>query len=136
MLMKRWVVCGLLLGGAAWAQPAAPTLVHPDELWPTRMVLCQREVRTLDGDRARRLRTCLSRRLEGEGVIERRCRGQVRGVSGQAARAQAQRDCERQALAVPSTELPRRPPPPPRPPPEAAVVSSPPPPMMPAAGEN
>ena len=110
-VLKRWLACGLFCAGGAWAQAAAPTLVYPDELLPTRMVLCQREVGAAERDRRSRLRTCLARRLEGERLIERQCRRQASGVSGAAARSQAQRDCERQALAVPFAELPRRPPP-------------------------
>lgn len=137
--MKWWAVLGLVWVGGAGAQsaPGAPPLVHPDELLPTRMVLCQREVTAIESDRKDRLRACLARRLEGERLIERNCKRQAGSVSGVAARAQAQRDCERQALAVPSTELPRRPPPPPKPAPDAAqgrAAAAPP--SLPAAGEQ
>ncbi|MDO5691251.1 MAG: hypothetical protein Q4G70_02080 [Pseudomonadota bacterium] len=120
----------------AWAQP---TLVYRDELLPTRMVLCQREIGPTAKDRKSRLSQCLARRYEGERVVERDCKRQASSVSGATARLQAQRDCERQALAVPFAKLPRRPPPPPRPvsAPDAAPASAAPAPMvMPAAGEQ
>lgn len=135
--MKRWLALGLFCASCAWAQPAAPTLVYPDELLPTRMVLCQREVGAVERDRRSKLRTCLARRLEGERIIERNCKRQAGSVSGVAPRNEAQRDCERQALAVPSTELPRRPPPPPKPKPTpdtATAVAAPT--AQPAAGEQ
>ncbi len=125
--------------------PAAP-LVQADELLPTRMVLCQREVGAAPRDRKGKIRACLARRLEGERIIERNCKHQAGSVSGAAARAQAQRDCERQALAVPSGELPKRPPPKPKVSPtadaapgKAAPGKAPPAkaaPVLPAAGEN
>ncbi|QTD45541.1 hypothetical protein [Ottowia testudinis] len=131
---KWWAALGLLWAATAHAQ--TPALIQPDELLPTRMVLCQREVDSGARDRADKLRTCLARRLEGERVVERDCKRQSGGVSGNAARAQAQRACERQALGVPSTELPRRPPPPPRPKPEPDAVPAVPLSSMPAAGEQ
>ena len=138
-VMKQWVACGLCGVLGAGVQAAAPVLVYPDELLPPRMVLCQRELGPAAQNRQRQLRTCLARRLEGERVIERQCRRQAAGVSGGVgARSQAQRACERQALAVPSSELPRRPPPPPRPAaaPEPAPVATQAPVPQPAAGEN
>jgi hypothetical protein len=102
------------VSGSTAAQTAAPRLVAPDEPLPTRFVLCHREVQGMAGERQALMRTCLARRLEGERLVERQCRGQVAGVRGVAARQTAQRACERDALAVVSTELPRRPPRPPR----------------------
>ena len=101
---------------AAWAQPAAgAVLVRADEPLPTRFVLCQREVGGQEGDRQKLLRACLARRLEGERIVERNCRRQAGSVGGAAARQQAQRDCERLALAVPANELPKAPPRAPKP---------------------
>ena len=107
----------LWVGASVWAQaPVAATLVHPDEAFPSRLALCQRELgATPSGDRQRLLRACLSRRLEGERIVERSCRRQASGVSGANERLQAQRSCERQALAVVSADLPKAPPPAPRP---------------------
>ncbi|HOB67735.1 hypothetical protein [Ottowia sp.] len=145
--MKRWTACGLLWA-CAWtaahgAPAAAPALVHADEVLPTRMVLCQREFGAAERDRKGKMRACLARRLEGERIVERKCKQQAGNVSGAAARAQAQRDCERQALAVPAGELPKRPPPKPKavPTSNAAPTSTPaipvaPPAPRPAAGEN
>ncbi len=129
-----------LAGCAAMAQTSipAPALVQPGEALPTRFGMCQREVRHMQGDRKQLMRRCLTRRLEGERIVERDCRRQA-GQAG-AARQQAQRDCVRQALAMRSDELPKRPPPPPVAP-AAAVdqvtstvksASS----RLPAAGEN
>lgn len=132
--MKHWAAHAVLCAAssAAWAQTTEPVLVYPGEHMPTRMQLCQREVQTDQADRQRLMRACLSRRLEGEGVIERQCRRQAQGTSGQAARHAAQRACERQALAVPSARLPRRPAPPPRPTPVPEATA----PVMPAAGDR
>ena len=133
--MKRWTALGVLWATSAGA-PAAPPLVLADELPPTRMVLCQREAAGVERDRNGTLRTCLARRLEGERIVERNCKHQAVGVSGANARVQAQRDCERLALSVPSSELPRRPPPKPKPPaaPDASAVTAAP--RMPAAGDQ
>ena len=62
--MKRWSAWGLLWATGAGAQGTSPTLVYPDELLPTRMVLCQREVggAERERDRSAKLRTCLARR--------------------------------------------------------------------------
>ncbi|MFT4193246.1 hypothetical protein, partial [Ottowia sp.] len=118
----RVLVPGLLwASGAAWPQqPAGAPLVQAGEPLPTRFVLCQREIAGQAGERQPLLRACLARRLEGERIVERNCRRQAASVAGGAARHQAQRDCLRQALAVPSGELPKAPPPAPRPAPEAA----------------
>lgn len=135
----------LWASSAAWSQPAAGVpLVRADEPLPQRFTLCQRELAGQTAERQRLLRACLARRLEGERIVERNCRRQVGGVSGASARLQAQRDCERQALAVVSTELPKAPPPTPRPLPALdggpgnAAVAPPAPgaPRRPAAGEN
>ena len=139
--MKRWSAWGLLWATGAGAQGTSPTLVYPDELLPTRMVLCQREVggAERERDRSAKLRTCLARRLEGERMVERNCKRGAGSVNGASARAQAQRACERQALGVPSSELPRRPPPPPKPKAEPGLGTEPgaaAPARMPAAGDQ
>ncbi len=144
--MKRWTAFGLIwasgLTVAYGAPPTpsapAPVLVHADEVLPTRMVLCQREVGASARDRKGKIRACLARRLEGERLVERTCRHQAGSVSGAAARLQAQRDCERQALAVPSSELPKRPAPKPKPKVSPAADAAPAKvtPTLPAAGEN
>ena len=134
--MTRWMALGLLSATAAYAQAPAPNLVYPNELLPTRMVLCQREVDAGARDRSAKLRACLARRLEGERMVERNCKREAGAVSGAAARTQAQRACERQALGVPSTELPRRPPPPPKPKPAPDAAPQAPAARMPAAGDQ
>ena len=139
--MKRWSAWALLWATGAGAQGTSPTLVYPDELLPTRMVLCQREVggAERERDRSAKLRTCLARRLEGERMVERNCKREAGSVNGASARAQAQRACERQALGVPSSELPRRPPPPPKPKAEPGLGTEPSaaaPARMPAAGDQ
>lgn len=131
-----------LAGCAAMAQTAAPApaLVQPGEALPTRFGMCQREVRHLQGDRRQLMRRCLARRLEGERIVERDCRRQAGQAGAGAARQQAQRECVRQALAMRSDELPKRPPPPRAAPAVAAdpmtsavrSASS----RLPAAGEN
>ncbi|MDO5288256.1 MAG: hypothetical protein Q4F13_01290 [Pseudomonadota bacterium] len=122
---RHWLARAVLCAASAAAPPAlsqpatATVLIQPDELMPPRMVLCERELGGRGEDRAayqRLLNTCLSRRFEGERMVERQCKRQTAGVDGQAARHAAQRDCERQALAVSYKNLPRRPPPPPPPP--------------------
>ncbi len=145
--MKRWTACSLIWAcgwTAAYAAPAqqspapAPVLVHADEVLPTRMVLCQREVGAAARDRKGKIRACLARRLEGERIVERNCKRQASAVSGAAARTLAQRDCERTALAVPAAELPKRPPPKPKAPADSASPNkaAAPTPIQPAAGEN
>ncbi|MFT3778645.1 MAG: hypothetical protein QM772_10315 [Ottowia sp.] len=139
--IRRVLVPSLLwVGGAAWSQqPVSAPLVYADEPLPTRFVLCQREIAGQAGERQLLLRACLARRLEGERIAERNCRRQAAGVAGGAARHQAQRDCLRQALALPSGELPKAPPPAPRPVvPEASGAPAPAPAArsLPAAGEN
>nr|MBP6665589.1 hypothetical protein [Ottowia sp.] len=70
-------------------------------------------------------------------MVERNCKREAGSVNGASARAQAQRACERQALGVPSSELPRRPPPPPKPKAEPGAASAAAPtPTMPAAGDQ
>ena len=136
--MKRWSAWGLLWATGAGAQGTSPTLVYPDELLPTRMVLCQREVGAAARDRKGKIRACLARRLEGERIVERNCKRQASAVSGAAARTLAQRDCERTALAVPAGELPKRAPPKPKAPADSASPNkaAAPTPTQPAAGEN
>lgn len=141
--MTRWTASALFWAtgwaAAQGATPAASALVQADELLPTRMVLCQREMAGTSGDRKAQLRTCLARRLEGERLVERHCRRQVESVRGASERLAAQRACERQALAVPSSELPRRPPPPkpaPQPPTDGSLAPSAGPAPMPAAGDR
>lgn len=139
--MTRWTASALFwaTGWAAAQGAAAPVLplVRADELLPTRMVLCQRELGSADRDRKAQLRTCLARRLEGERLVERQCKRQTLDVRGASERLAAQRACERQALAVPSSELPKRPPPRPQPPlPEGALAAGTPPMAMPAGGER
>ena len=152
---SHWVLSAVLAaaGGAAWAQgaevPAAPVpLIAEGESLPPRFVLCQREVGAQAGDRKALMRSCLARRLEGESVVQRDCKRQVGSVKGVQARQSALLACERQALAVASTELPRGAPPAPRPAPsvtaEARRPAANPSPVvpvgangrMPAAGEN
>ena len=132
------LVPGLLYASAtACAQGAAVLPTGSEEIRSTRFVMCQREVGGQSGDRQALLRKCLARRREGERMVERDCRRQVGAVRGVAARQQAQLDCERRALAVPSSELPRRPPPPPKP--EASAEPGPAtstPARRPAAGEQ
>ena len=151
--LSHWVLsAALATAGAACAQgaaapvaPATPSLIAPGEPLPPRFVLCQREVSTLQGERKALMRTCLARRLEGERVVQRDCKRQVSSVKGVPARQSALHDCERQALAVASSELPRGAPPAPRPTPSAvaearrappAVVPVTTVPRMPSAGEN
>lgn len=100
----------LLVPAAALAAAAAPP-GHP----PTRMQICQKEVEPAEGEqRKSRLRDCLSRRAEGEQAIAADCQHQLRlGPRRSAAQERQLRDCEARALAVPSSQLPRRPPPPP-----------------------
>ena len=141
LTIRRVLLPGLLwAGSAAWSQqPASAPLVYEGEPLPVRFSLCQREIAGLAGERPRLLRTCLARRLEGERIVERTCRRQAGAVTGAAARHQAQRDCLRQALAVPSGQLPKAPPPAPRPvAPEASGAPAPAPAArsLPAAGEN
>jgi hypothetical protein len=139
---RRALVPGLLwASSAAWSQGApGAALVHAEEPLPARYTLCQRELAGQPGERQRLLRACLARRLEAERVAERNCRREVAGVKGAAARHQAQQGCLRQALAVPSAELPRAPAPRPQPLPTAAPPASPAPAApaqrRPAAGEN
>ena len=107
-------------GGASWAQAAQPGSAGPSvatvaEPLPPRFVRCQREVAAQAGDRQSLMRTCLARRLEGERVVQRDCKRQVSGAKGVHARQAAQLACERQALSVVSTELPRASAPAPRP---------------------
>lgn len=109
MLAMLWTA-----SGAAWAQGAAPLLVAADEALPPRFVLCQREVQGAGADRSALMRACLARRLAGEKAVARNCRREAGAVKGHAARQAAQRECERHALAVPSSELPKAPPPAPR----------------------
>ena len=140
--MTRWTASALLwASGWVAAQVAplpAPALVQAGELLPTRMVLCQRELAAADTDRQARLRHCLARRLEGERVVERQCKRQAERVRPGPERLAAQRACERQALAVPFSELPQRPPPlaPPKPSPDGTPTSAGTPPVQPAAGEQ
>lgn len=152
--MSHWVLSVALAtaGAAAWAQgtaapatPSSPSLIAPGERLPPRFVLCQREVAAQEGERKALMRNCLARRLEGERVVQRDCKRQVSGVKGVQARQSALLDCERQALAVASSELPRGAPPAPRPAPPAVTEArrAPSPvvpvanvPRMPAAGEN
>lgn len=115
VLALLWASCGAL------AQTPAPVLVHPGEAMPTRLTLCQREIRGMKGAREPLMRRCLSRRLEGERIIERNCRRRVARIGGAVAQQQAQRECVQQALMVRSDELPKRPPPPPPVAPAAAV---------------
>lgn len=133
MLALLWASCSAL----AQAPDPAPVLVRPGEAMPTRLTLCQREISGLPGERQALMRRCLARRLEGEQLLERNCRRQVAGVAGVAARQQAQRACVQQALAVPSSELPRRPPAQAaKAAPAMAAAAPAPTPRMPAAGEN
>ncbi|MEO8250133.1 MAG: hypothetical protein ABI589_12260 [Burkholderiales bacterium] len=98
----------LVVGSAAAAAAAPPG--HP----PTRMQVCQNEVQGADGERRKsQLRECLSRRAEGEQAVAADCQRQLRlGPRRSAAQERQLRDCEARALAVPSSQLPRRPPPP------------------------
>ena len=140
--LNQWMAGAVLAAasGAAWTQGAqanAP-LVASNEVLPPRFVLCQREVRGFEGDRKARMRSCLARRLEGERAVQRDCKRETGATKGVQARQQAQIDCERRALSMPSSELPRAPAPTPRPVattaegkrPVAATG------RMPAAGEN
>lgn len=82
---------------------------------PTRMQICQKEVQSAPGEQQRKsqLRECLSRRAEGERAIAADCQRQLRlGPRRSAAQERQLRDCEARALAVPSSQLPRRAPPP------------------------
>ena len=94
--MTRWTASALFWAtgwaAAQGATPAASALVQADELLPTRMVLCQREVggAERERDRSAKLRTCLARRLEGERMVERNCKREAGSVNGASARAQAQ----------------------------------------------
>lgn len=110
ILAMAWAI-----SGGAWAQGAVPPLISAGEPLPPRFVLCQREVQGAGGaDRSAQMRACLARRLAGEKAVARNCRREAGGVKGHAARQAAQHECERHALAVPSSELPKAPPPPPR----------------------
>ena len=116
--LSHWIASAVLgaASSASWAQSAeTPSLVLQGEPLPPRFVLCQREVSSGAGERAGLMRTCLARRLEGERVVQRDCRRQVSGAKGVHARQAAQLACERQALSVVSTELPRASAPAPRP---------------------
>ena len=138
--MTRWTASTLLwASGWAMAQGApSPALVYADEVLPTRMVLCQRELGGIDADRKARIRSCLARRLEGERIVERNCKRQAERVRAGPDRLAEQRTCERQALAVPFSDLPRRPPPQPRPPPltDGAVSGAAAAPAQPAPGDH
>lgn len=97
------------LGVPVWAQNAP---LAGGGYAPTRMEYCQRDLGGLQGDeRKRALRECLMRRLEGERLVARECRRQVRDVPAAANQQwQLQRECENRALSVPTAELPQRPP--------------------------
>ncbi len=107
------VVCSL--GAPVWAQHA-PQAAAGGGYAPTRMEYCQRDLGGLQGDaRKRALSECLVRRLEGERLVARECRRQVREVPAAANQQwQLQRECEHRALSAPTTELPQRPPAAPR----------------------
>lgn len=102
------VVCSL--GAPVWAQHA-PQAAAGGGYAPTRMEYCQRDLGGLQGDaRKRALSECLVRRLEGERLVARECRRQVREVPAAANQQwQLQRECETRALSVPTPELPQRP---------------------------
>ena len=98
----------LWVSAAAWAQqPIEVALVAPGEPLPARMVMCQREVGAQQANRSNLLHACLVRRLEGERAVDLQCRSKTGAVKGGTARQQARRECERVALAVPSSQLPR-----------------------------
>ena len=111
--VNHWMAGAVLAAasGAAWAQGvnASPPLVSPDETLPPRFVLCQREVHGLEGDRKALMRSCLARRLEGERAVQRDCKRETGATKGAQARQKARIDCERRALSVASSELPRAP---------------------------
>ena len=95
-----WTLCA-----ASWAP--TPALSQPI---PTRMQFCQRELLGTEGEeRKRLLRDCLVRRADSERLVANECRRQAREVrAAPAERLKLQRGCEGRALAVHSSELPRR----------------------------
>jgi hypothetical protein len=82
------------------------------------MQMCEAELASLSGEaRKKVIGECLRRRLEGEKIVERNCKRQVRDVEVELAAASRQdlhRQCMRTALQVSYTELPRRPAPAPK----------------------
>jgi psiF repeat len=112
VLNKSWNIGIFLSGAFLGAAPAAA------QFEPTRMQMCSTELDATSGDERKKLLSdCLRRRLEGEKIVERDCKRQVRDTAGDAGTTKEalQKQCVSRALQVGYTELPRRPPPAPKP---------------------
>jgi hypothetical protein len=112
VLNKSWNIGIFLSGSLLWAAPAAA------QFEPTRMQMCSTELGAAAGDaRKKLLGDCLRRRLEGEKIVERNCKRQVREMTVDAGstKEELHKQCVHRALQVGYAELPRRPPPAPKP---------------------
>jgi hypothetical protein len=121
VLNKSWNI-GIFLGGAFLS--AAPAAAQFE---PTRMQMCSTELGATSGDERKKLLSeCLRRRLEGEKIVERSCKRQVRemAVDAGSTKEELQKQCVSRALQVGYAELPRRPPPAPKPVESAVMATS------------
>ncbi len=92
------------------------------------MQMCEAELASVTGEaRKKQITDCLRRRLEGEKIVERDCKRQMREVAvdlAGASKLELQRQCVSRALQVSYSELPRRPPPAPKPEGSPALVAT------------
>jgi hypothetical protein len=114
---------------SAWAFGVAVISSGAAAQWaPTRMQMCEAELASVTGDaRKKTMGECLRRRLEGEKIVERDCKRQVREVAVELSgnsKQDMQRQCVRTALQASFTELPRRPAPAPKPEGGAVLVAT------------
>ena len=98
----------------AWpALAAAQTATAEGALRPTRMQMCQHELKDApEAQRPSQLNTCLQRRAKAEAAMERECRRESQAIKGSKPREtdelrrHAMRNCMSDGLARPYAELP------------------------------